>query len=53
MYHDVDFALFHNNLQKNVALRVGAWQGASKGAQCGGLPLHEHPYLSQMACRGA
>jgi len=26
LYHDIDFALFHNNLQKNVALRVQSWQ---------------------------
>jgi len=26
LYHDIDLALFHNNLQKNVALRVQSWQ---------------------------
>jgi len=26
LYHDIDLALFHNNLQKNVALRVQVWQ---------------------------
>eukprot|EP00443_Scrippsiella_acuminata_P008296 CAMPEP_0115195058 /NCGR_PEP_ID=MMETSP0270-20121206/14385_1 /TAXON_ID=71861 /ORGANISM="Scrippsiella trochoidea, Strain CCMP3099" /LENGTH=479 /DNA_ID=CAMNT_0002608369 /DNA_START=10 /DNA_END=1449 /DNA_ORIENTATION=- len=32
LYHDVDFALFHNNLQKNVALRVWGWVVANNRA---------------------
>jgi len=49
LYHDLDFALFHNNLQKNVALRVQAWQACGKKEEprsrsprgrspCGGSP---------------
>jgi len=26
LHHDLDFALFHNNLQDNVAQRVQAWK---------------------------
>merc|ERR1712187_851489 len=45
LYHDVDCALFHNNLQENVALRVDAWNPSrrllkrvAKGSQ--GLDSH-------------
>lgn len=51
LYHDIDLALFHNNLQKNVALRVAAWQDASRKAESGSPPLHE--YLPQMLRGGA
>merc|ERR1711972_493074 len=30
LYHDVDCALFHNNLQENIALRVEAWCPSSR-----------------------
>eukprot|EP00928_Gymnodinium_smaydae_P025070 TRINITY_DN20093_c0_g3_i3.p1 TRINITY_DN20093_c0_g3~~TRINITY_DN20093_c0_g3_i3.p1 ORF type:complete len:386 (-),score=34.05 TRINITY_DN20093_c0_g3_i3:154-1311(-) len=30
LYHDLDFALFHNNLQENVANRVRAWAPLSR-----------------------
>uniref|UniRef100_A0A7S2H929 Uncharacterized protein n=1 Tax=Zooxanthella nutricula TaxID=1333877 RepID=A0A7S2H929_9DINO len=30
LYHEVDLALFHNNLQENVGLRVAAWRRATR-----------------------
>jgi len=30
LYHDLDFALFHHNLQENVARRVQAWRPTSR-----------------------
>mmetsp|Transcript_16015 Transcript_16015/g.40759 ORF Transcript_16015/g.40759 Transcript_16015/m.40759 type:complete len:361 (-) Transcript_16015:33-1115(-) len=30
LYHDLDCALFHNNLQENVAKRVQAWRPSSR-----------------------
>lgn len=41
LYHDVDLALFHTNLQKNVALRVKTWQAACDHAPSAELPLHD------------
>jgi hypothetical protein len=51
LYHDVDLALFHNNLQKNVALRVGAWLVANKRAPLGSSSVFG--YLPQAARGGA
>jgi hypothetical protein len=54
LYHDVDIALFHNNLQKNVALRVGAWQSASTKVAEGSAVLQEYSnYCKQMTHGGA
>ena len=39
LYHDIDFALFHNNLQDNIALRVAAWQSADMREPSPNLPL--------------
>lgn len=51
LYHDIDLALFHNNLQKNVALRVAAWQTS------GNLTTSEktsfRSFFSNMAVGGA
>mmetsp|Transcript_94621 Transcript_94621/g.237374 ORF Transcript_94621/g.237374 Transcript_94621/m.237374 type:complete len:489 (-) Transcript_94621:171-1637(-) len=51
LYHDLDFALFHNNLQMNVATRVRAWQANEK--MVASVNSSHERILSKMVEKGA
>jgi len=51
LYHDLDLALFHKNLQQNVAARVKAWRSGDKLGSS--MNATQNSFVSKMAVGGA